>query len=391
MAERSVQQTDSIGGILMLLAAMVAFALANSPWNSVYQALLAVPLEAGFGELRLAKPLLLWINDGLMAVFFLLVGLEIKREILDGELSTPSKLALPMAAAAGGMVIPALIYAAFNWNDPIALRGWAIPSATDIAFALAALALLGRGVPLGLRLFLITVAIADDIGAIAIIAIFYADDLSLRMLTAAGIAISALVILNVTGVRRLVAFLLVGIVLWVCVLKSGVHATLAGVVTAFLIPFRTADPRQSPGRHLEAMLHPWVVFAILPLFALANAGVPLAGAGLGLLAAPIPLGIIVGLVVGKTAGVFAMSWLVIRLKLAGLPDGAGWLHMLGLASLCGIGFTMSLFIGTLAFPTPAGHLFDQVKLGVLCGSMLSTAIGCTVLKVAQSRGNSSTV
>lgn len=273
----------------------------------------------------------------------------------------------------------------------MALRGWAIPSATDIAFALAALSLLGRGVPVALKLFLATVAIADDIGAIAIIAVVYTDNLSLLMLIAAGVALALLAILNFAGVRRLAAFVIVGIVLWVCVLKSGVHATLAGVVTAFAIPFRSSSPGLSPGRQLEETLHPWVAFAILPLFALANAGVPLRGSGFDSLLEPIPLGIIVGLVVGKTVGIFVTSWLVIRLRLAQLPDGVGWLHLLGVAILCGIGFTMSLFIGTLAFSQQADEFFNQVKIGVLGGSLLSAAIGCAVLKVAQVRGNSRTV
>lgn len=391
MAERSFQRTESLGGAVMLAAAMAAFVLANSPWGAIYDALLALPFEVSLGELRLAKSLLLWINDGLMAVFFLLVGLEIKREILDGELSAPSKLALPMVAAVGGMAIPALIYAAINWSDPVALRGWAIPSATDIAFALAVLALVGRGVPVALKLFLTTVAIADDIGAIAIIAVVFTEDLSLSMLASAGIALAALVVLNVAGVRRLAPFVLVGFVLWLCVLKSGVHATLAGVVTALAIPFGSSGALQSPGRHLEETLHPWVAFAILPLFALANAGVPLAGSGPGLLIAPIPLGIIVGLVVGKTVGIFVTSWLVIKLRFAALPDGAGWVHMLGVAMLGGIGFTMSLFIGMLAFGSQPDPFFDQVKIGVLFGSLLSAAIGCAVLKFAQLRGNSGTV
>ncbi len=391
MPERTFQQTESTGGLVMLAAAVVALLLANSPWGALYDALLKLPFEVRLGELRLGKPILQWINDGFMAVFFLLVGLEIKREILDGELSSPTKVALPMAAAAGGMAVPALLYAAVNWNDPLALRGWAIPSATDIAFALAALSVLGRGVPVALKLFLTTVAIVDDIGAIAIIALFYTEELSMPMLVAAGIAVSVLAILNVVGVRRLAAFVIVGVVLWVCVLKSGVHATLAGVITACAIPFRSANSGRSAGRQLEEALHPWVAFGILPSFALANAGVSFAGFGFGTLLERMPLGIIAGLVAGKTIGIFLTSWLAIRLRLAQLPSGMRWIDLLGVAMLCGIGFTMSLFIGTLAFAHQPDALFNQVKLGVLCGSLLSAAGGWALLKVAQVRGNSRTV
>jgi NhaA family Na+:H+ antiporter len=381
MAERDFHQTESLGGLIMLAAAVVALALANSPWGAVYEAALNLPFEVRLGDLSLAKPILLWINDGLMAVFFLLVGLEIKREILEGELSTPAQLALPVAAAIGGMAVPALLYAAVNADDPVALRGWAIPSATDIAFALAALASLGRGVPLTLRVFLASVAIVDDIGAIAIIALFYTENLSLPMLVAAASAIAILVTLNLAGVRRLAAYIIVGVVLWVCVLKSGVHATLAGVVTACAIPFRPASSA-SPGRRLEETLHPWVAFGILPLFALANAGVSFAGAGFGTLLAPIPLGIILGLVVGKTLGIFVTSWLTIRFGLAALPAGARWADLLGVATLCGIGFTMSLFIGSLAFAYQSADLYDSVKLGVLAGSILSALGGWLLLKSA---------
>ena len=384
MAERDFHQTESLGGLIMLAAAVVALALANSPWGSAYEAALDVPFEVRLGEFSLAKPILLWINDGLMALFFLLVGLEIKREVLEGELSTPAQLALPVAAAIGGMAVPAMLYAALNWEDPIALRGWAIPSATDIAFALAALASLGRGVPLALRLFLASVAIVDDIGAIAIIALFYTEQLSLPMLVAAAVAIGILVALNLAGVRRLAAYIIVGVVLWVCVLKSGVHATLAGVVTACAIPFRPASS-SSPGRQLEETLHPWVAFGILPLFALANAGVSFAGVGLGTLLAPIPLGIILGLVVGKTLGIFVTSWLAIRFGLAVLPANSRWGDLLGVAMLCGIGFTMSLFIGTLAFAYQPPDLYDSVKIGVLAGSIVSALGGWLVLKSASRR------
>ncbi len=375
----------------MLAAAAAALLLANSPWGSLYEALLDLPFEMRLGEWRLGKPILLWINDGLMAVFFLLVGLEIKREIVEGELSSPAKVTLPVGAAIGGMAVPAVIYAALNWSDAIALRGWAIPSATDIAFALAALSMLGRGAPLALRLFLATVAIVDDIGAIAIIALFYTQDLSMPMLVAAGLAIAVLLILNLADVTRLAAYMIVGIVLWVCVLKSGVHATLAGVVTAFAVPFHPKVDGTNPGRHLEETLHPWVAFGILPLFALANAGVSFSGASLGTLLDPIPLGIILGLVAGKTLGIFLTSWLTIRLRLAALPSGVRWIELLAVAALCGIGFTMSLFIGTLAFASQPGGAFESVKMGVLCGSLLAALTGWAILRMAQARGSASTV
>lgn len=391
MSEQSFQQTESKGGLVMLAAAAAALVLANSPWGGLYEALLELPFEVRLGELSLGKPILHWINDGLMAVFFLLVGLEIKREIIDGELSSPAKVALPLAAAIGGMALPALLYVAVNWGDPLALRGWAIPSATDIAFALAALSLLGRGVPLALKLFLTTVAIVDDIGAIAIIALFYTESLSMPMLVAAGVAVAILALLNIAGVTRLAAFVLVGVVLWVCVLKSGVHATLAGVVTACAIPFRSPPAAGNAGRHLEETLHPWVAFGVLPSFALGNAGVSFAGLGLGALIAPVPLGIIVGLVAGKTIGVYLSSWAAIRLGIAELPAGVRWVELLGAAMLCGIGFTMSLFIGTLAFENQPAALFNQVKLGVLCGSICSALGGWVLLKAAQRGGNSSTV
>ncbi|HSC08964.1 MAG TPA: Na+/H+ antiporter NhaA [Steroidobacteraceae bacterium] len=385
MAERDFQQTESLGGLVMLAAAATALVLANSPWGELYETALGLRFEISLAEWRLGKPILLWINDGLMAVFFLLVGLEIKREMLQGELSTPAKVALPVAAAIGGMAAPALIYVTVNWHDPLALRGWAIPSATDIAFALAALSLLGRGTPLALKLFLATVAIVDDIGAIAIIALFYTEDLSWPMLLAAGIGVGVLAILNVAGVTRLGAYVLVGIVLWTCVLKSGVHATLAGVVTAFAIPFRAPQGQASPGHRLEDALHPWVAFGILPLFALANAGVSFAGASFGALLQPIPLGIILGLVAGKTLGIFLTSWLAIRLRLATLPSGVRWSEMFGVAALCGIGFTMSFFIGTLAFAYQPAELNDSVKMGVLAGSILSALGGSLILKLASAR------
>ncbi|HJS22429.1 MAG TPA: Na+/H+ antiporter NhaA [Steroidobacteraceae bacterium] len=382
MPERNFEQTESLGGLIMLGAAAVALLLANSPWGASYERTLNLVFEVRLDDWRLAKPILLWINDGLMAVFFLLVGLEIKREIVAGELSTPAKLTLPVAAAVGGMAVPAALYAAVNWGDPIALRGWAIPSATDIAFALAALAAL-RGVPLALRLFLASVAIVDDIGAIVIIALFYTENLSPPMLIAAAMAIAVLVSLSLAGVRRVAAYILVGIVLWVCVLKSGVHATLAGVVTACAIPFRPAGDHGSPGHQLEETLHPWVAFGILPLFALANAGVSFSGAGFDTLLQPIPLGIILGLVVGKMLGVFLTSWLVIHLRLATLPSGTRWVDLLGVAILCGIGFTMSLFIGSLAFSSQPAELFETVKIGVLAGSLLAAIAGWAILRLAR--------
>lgn len=376
---REFLRMEAAGGILLVIAAAMALVLANSPAGGLYAALLDTPVVVQVGALALAKPLLLWINDGLMAVFFLLVGLEIKREVLEGELSTPARAALPGIAALGGMAVPALVYVVLAGGDPVAARGWAIPAATDIAFAVGVLALLGTRAPASLKIFLLALAILDDLGAIVIIALFYTAELSPVSLALAAVGLAGLVALNRMGVVRLAGYVLVGIFLWVCVLKSGVHATLAGVALAFAIPLRTAGPRSaSPLQVVEHALHPWVVYGILPVFAFANAGVSLAGLSVDALFAPVPLGIALGLFVGKQAGVMGATWAAIRLGVGALPAGATWLHVYGMALLTGIGFTMSLFIGGLAFP---GEGYGAaVRIGVLGGSLLSAVAGYLVLR-----------
>ncbi|MDX1636203.1 MAG: Na+/H+ antiporter NhaA, partial [Marinobacter sp.] len=354
---RQFVNLEASGGILLMGAAALALLIANSPLANLYTGILAVPFEVRLGSLELAKPLLLWINDGLMAVFFLLVGLEVKREIREGELSRPAQVILPGIAAVGGIVLPALIYIWFNRASPVARTGWAIPAATDIAFALGILYLLGSRIPLALKLFLMTVAIFDDLAAIVIIALFYSGDLSLMALGLAAIALIFLFLLNWRGVQRPAAYVIVGVLLWIFVLKSGVHATLAGVALAFAIPIgpRTEGRDKSEGEYhqhsllhqMEHRLHPWVAYVILPIFAFANAGVPLAGASLTTLTESIPRGIIAGLFVGKQLGVFGSSWLAIRLGLARRPSGVSWQHLYGASILAGVGFTMSLFISGL--------------------------------------------
>jgi len=378
---RDFLRMEASGGIMLAAAAALALLISNSALRSAYVALLETPVSVRIGSLLLDKPLLLWVNDGLMAVFFFLVGLEIKREVLKGELSSLSRAALPIFAAIGGMAVPALIYAGVNWNNAEALRGWAIPAATDIAFALGILAVLGRRVPVSLKVFLLAVAIIDDLGAIVIIALFYTSDLSLLAL---GLASGGLVILigfNVAGVRRAAPYLLIGIVMWVCVLKSGVHATLAGVLVALTIPMRaTSEEAPAPLYRIEHGLHPWVAFLILPVFAFANAGVSFAGLTPAALLAPVPLGILLGLFVGKQLGVMGASWLAVRAGLARLPEGLSWAMLYGAACLTGVGFTMSLFIGSLAFETPEQR--DAVRLGVVGGSLLSALLGYGVLRLA---------
>jgi Na+:H+ antiporter, NhaA family len=370
---------EAAGGIMLVLAAAIAMIWANSPAGPYYASLLALPVSVQVGALSIAKPLLLWINDGLMAIFFLLVGLEIKREAIIGELSDIRRAALPVLAAGGGMAVPALVYVGFNWHDAAALHGWAIPTATDIAFAVGVLALLGSRVPSSLKLFLLALAIIDDLGAIVIIAAFYTTNLSFGSLALAAVALAVLAALNLAGVRRLGPYMVVGVILWVCVLKSGVHATLAGVAVAFAIPLGDAE-ESSPLQNLEHALHPWVAYSILPLFAFANAGVPLGGLNFGDVLSPIPLGIALGLFLGKQVGVFAVSAIAIRLGVARMPDGAGWSQIYGVALLTGIGFTMSLFIGTLAFDE-ALHLIE-LRIGVLAGSLLSAVAGYVVLAAA---------
>lgn len=366
---------DAVAGIVLLAATVAALVLANSPLAPAYETLLAHPLRAALGPIEVAKPLLLWVNDGLMAIFFFLVGLEIKREMLEGELSSTSRMLLPVLAAVGGMAVPAAIYASLNWNDAIAIRGWAIPAATDIAFAIAAVAMLGSRVPASLRIFLTAVAIVDDLGAVIIIAFFYTADLSVPMLAGAAVALAILVALNRFGVMTLWAYALVGALLWFCVLKSGVHATLAGVATALCVPLGAGASQPSPLRKAEHALHGIVNFGVVPIFAFANAGVALAGVSLATLLQPIPLGIAAGLVAGKAIGVFGAAALVLKLTGADLPTGSTWAQLFGVCVLCGIGFTMSLFIGSLAFEGLDDALMTQVKLGVIGGSLLAVAIG----------------
>lgn len=371
---------EASGGILLLVAAALALLAVNSPAQSIYDALLSLPVHVRVGDIAIAKPLLLWINDGLMAIFFFLIGLEVKREVLDGELSDPARVVLPVIGAIGGMAVPALIYAWINWGDAVAINGWAIPSATDIAFALAVLAVLGKNVPASLKLFLMALAIVDDLGAIIIIALFYTNDLSLASLLVASAAAIVLFIFNRRGVLSLVPYLLVGVVLWIAVLKSGVHATLAGVVIAMFIPFRKAPGQQDTQlERLEDDLHPAVVYGILPIFAFANTGISFAGLTFASLLEPVPLGIALGLVLGNQLGVFGFCWIAVKLGVARLPSGANWVHMYGVACLCGIGFTMSLFISSLAF-LGVGAVVINDRLGILAGSMISAILGYIVLR-----------
>lgn len=372
---------ESASGILLVIAAVLAMLVVNSPLKDWYELLLNTPVAVQIGALKIAKPLLLWVNDGLMALFFLTVGLEIKREVVDGELSDLSKAALPVIAAIGGMLAPALVYTLINYDDSQAMRGWAVPTATDIAFALGVLSLLGKQVPASLKLFLLTLAIVDDLGAIVIIAVFYTTQLSALSLSVAAGALLVLFILNRRGVLSLTPYLLVGLVMWIAVLKSGVHATLAGVLLAFFIPLRAPeDSEHTLAERLEHDLHGSVVYVILPLFAFMNTGVSLAGLSFHSILEPIPLGIAAGLFIGKQLGIFGACWLAIKLKLAQLPTGVGFWELYGVAILGGIGFTMSLFISSLAFQQEGEALVTNDRLGILVGSILSAVIGYLVLK-----------
>mgnify|MGYP000577485927 CR=1 FL=1 len=370
---------ETSAGFVLMAVALFALIANNSPLSGFYSGFLSTPVEVQFGSFEIAKPLLLWINDGLMAIFFFLVGLEIKREVLAGELSSFDKAALPLFAALGGIIAPAGVYVFLNWSDPVAIQGWAIPAATDIAFALGVLALVGSRVPVSLKILLLAVAIIDDLAAIIIIAIFYTQDLSVLALVWAGVGTAGLIALNRMGVMRIMPYALLGVFIWACVLKSGVHATLAGVVTALAIPLTSKDPnRSAPLYRAEHGLHIWVAFLILPLFAFANAGVSLKGLSAGDLLAPLPLGIALGLFIGKQIGVFSLAWLAVKLGLAKLPTGANWRQVYGIACLTGIGFTMSLFIGTLAFE--GDETLNAVRLGVLMGSLASGVLGFAILR-----------
>ena len=375
---------DSSSGMLLIFVTLFALILQNSGLSGAYTSFLHTPVEIRFGALHIAKPLLLWVNDGLMAIFFFVIGLEVKREVMEGHLSSLSQITLPGIAAIGGMVVPALVFVAFNNGAEFAMNGWAIPTATDIAFALGILSLLGNRVPISLKIFLMALAIIDDLGAIIIIAIFYTSDLSSISISIAGASLVVLFMMNRLKVARQAAYILVGIILWVSVLKSGVHATLAGVALAFMIPLHSKDEKGKPfsmAQHMEHNLHYWVAFFILPLFAFVNAGVDLRGISLEEMAGSVPLGIMAGLFIGKQVGVFGFSWIAIKLGIASLPKDANWMTLYGVAVLTGIGFTMSLFVDTLAYnDTKMFHFAD--KLAILLGSLFSGLMGYFVLKMA---------
>ena len=387
---REFVRLESSSGLLLVVAAVLAMFMKNIPFTEYYYAaLLNTPVHVTVGDFDIAKPLLLWINDGLMAVFFFTVGLELKREFLEGELSNRDQIMLPAFAAFGGMFVPAAIYATLNWGHEVTLKGWAIPAATDIAFALGVLAILGSRVPITLKLFLMALAILDDVGAIVVIALFYTTELSTFSLTTAAVCLLFLVYLNRRGVTHIPMYLFVGTIMWASVLKSGVHATLAGVLLAFTIPLRDPEnPKHSPLRELEHELHPTVAFVILPLFAFANAGVPLAGMTIKALFEPVSLGVILGLFVGKQLGVFSFAWLAIKLKLASLPDKVSWTQLYGAGILCGIGFTMSLFIASLAFEHEGQEYIRQVRLGILFASLLAAVAGYLLLRFTQKKSES---
>jgi len=365
---------ESAGGILLMLAVFLAMVMANSPLSGFYQGFLDTEMQIRVGSLDIDKTLIHWINDGLMALFFMLIGLEVKRELLEGALSSRAQASLPTFAAIGGMVFPAGVYLLFNFGDPITQGGWAIPAATDIAFALGIMALLGSRVPVSLKVFLLALAIIDDLGVVVIIALFYSTDLSMISLVIAAVAIMGLIGLNRKGVMLLAPYGVLGMILWIAVLKSGVHATLAGVIIAFCIPLRAKDG-SSPSESLERSLHPWSTFIILPIFAFANAGVDISGMSLDVLFSPVPMGIALGLLVGKPLGVLLFSYIAVKLKWSVLPEGMGWRHIAPVAVMCGIGFTMSMFISSLAFVGEGEAYGDFGRLGILIGSMLSAVIG----------------
>ncbi|MBQ0808272.1 MAG: Na+/H+ antiporter NhaA [Porticoccus sp.] len=376
----SFLKLESAGGILLMSSALLALVCANTPLQSVYELLLSIPVVISIGALEVAKPLLLWINDGLMAIFFFLIGLELKRELIEGELSDKRNIILPGIGAVGGMLFPAVIYIYFNSHDPIAMQGWAIPAATDIAFALGVLALLGSRVPISIKIFLTSLAIFDDIGAIVIIAIFYTAEISFAAIIVVACSILALTCLNRRNVISSSPYILVGTIMWVATLKSGVHATLAGVVLAMFIPIRSkTDPDISPLKIMEHDLHPIVAFFVLPVFAFANAGINLKGVGMEQVLHSVPIGIASGLFFGKQIGIFGLCLIAIKLKLTALPRGISWLTLYGISALCGIGFTMSLFVGSLAFEETGVNLLFDERLGIILGSLASGLLGYLVL------------
>ena len=373
---------EASGGVLLMASAVLALIVANSSLAGLYEGALGSYLAVTLNGEGLEKPLILWINDGLMAIFFFLIGLELKRELLEGKLKNPADVLLPGMAAVGGMALPALVFVMFNWGNAATIGGWAIPAATDIAFALGILALVGSRAPASLKVFLLTLAILDDLGAILIMAIFYTAELKVDYLYLALIPLAGLIWLNLRGAHRMAPMILLGAIMWFFVLKSGVHATLAGVVTAFCIPLKDKWGK-SPLHSIEHNLAPYVLYLIVPVFAFANAGVVLKGMTFAALLAPLPLGIALGLIVGKQLGVFGITYLMVKSGLARMPDGANWAHIYGVACLAGIGFTMSLFIGSLSFEDAA--LMNQVRLGVLSGSAVSAILGYAVLIMASKK------
>ncbi|EOX3396933.1 TPA: Na+/H+ antiporter NhaA [Vibrio cholerae] len=371
---RDFFKMESAGGILLVIAAAIAMVIANSAMGEGYQAFLHTYV---FG-----MSVSHWINDGLMAVFFLLIGLEVKRELLEGALKSRETAIFPAIAAVGGMLAPALIYVAFNFNDPAAIQGWAIPAATDIAFALGIMALLGKRVPVSLKVFLLALAIIDDLGVVVIIALFYSSDLSTIALTIGFIMTGVLFMLNAKHITKLSIYLVAGLILWIAVLKSGVHATLAGVVIGFAIPLKGNKGEHSPLKHLEHALHPYVAFAILPVFAFANAGISLQGVSLAGLTSMLPLGVALGLFLGKPLGIFSFSWAAVKLGVAKLPEGINFKHIFAVSVLCGIGFTMSIFISSLAFGQ-ANEAYDTyARLGILMGSTTAALLGYSLLRLS---------
>ena len=371
-------QMEASAGLVLMGVAVLAMIFANTGLAGLYTSVLDTNIRVGIGSFEISKPALLWINDGLMAIFFFLIGLEIKREVLLGELSSFDKAILPIFAAIGGMAVPGLVYVAINWGTPENLVGWAIPAATDIAFALGVLALLGTRAPVALKVFLLAVAIIDDLGAIIIIAIFYTSDLSTNALTFSMLGFAAAVALNRMGIQRIAPYIIIGVIMWVFVLKSGVHATLAGVLIALTIPLKEKNGDKALLYKVEHALHPWVAYMILPIFAFANAGVSLNGLSVSDLTQPLTFGIAAGLFLGKQIGVVAATWIAVKSGIAKLPEGINWLHLYGVACLTGIGFTMTLFVGSLAFG--ADDAMNAVRLGVIFGSVLSGILGFVILR-----------
>ncbi|EML4853039.1 Na+/H+ antiporter NhaA [Morganella morganii] len=376
---RQFLKLEAAGGILLIIAALIALVMANTPLSALYQSFLDIPVAVKFAALEIDKPLLLWINDALMAIFFLVVGLEVKRELMTGSLAGRDKAMFPAIAALGGMIAPALVYLLFNGGDVAAAQGWAIPAATDIAFALGVMALLGKRVPTELKVFLLALAIIDDLGVIVIIALFYTKTVSLTALLLAALMVVVLCVMNWRNVSNTAAYMIAGLILWVCILKSGVHATLAGVIVGFLIPLRSKDGEHSPSEELEHVLHPWVAFLILPLFAFANAGVSVQGISFDALMGTLPLGILLGLFVGKPLGIFTACLISVKLGFAKLPERITLNQIFAVSVLCGIGFTMSIFIAGLAFTGLPEAFNTYSKLGILIGSTMAAVTGLFLL------------